>query len=65
MKTLGLILALAFVVAAPSLAGQPDSGLPGVGTFSFNGAPGAADAPQLMAALGREGPSRHPSIWNR
>ena len=46
MKTLSLILAFAIMVAAPSLAGSPDGRLPGIGTFSYNGVPTIADAPQ-------------------
>ncbi len=53
MKMLSLILALAFAVALPSLAGRPDGRLPGVGTFSYNAAPGGSDIPQRIAALSR------------
>jgi hypothetical protein len=54
MKMLSLILALAFAVALPSLAGRPDGRLPGVGTFSYNAAPGGSDTPQRIAALSRQ-----------
>jgi hypothetical protein len=37
MRTLSLILAFAFVLAGPSIAGSSDTGLPGVGTFAYNG----------------------------
>lgn len=39
MRTISLTLALAFVLAAPSLAGTTDGALPGMGTFSYNGSP--------------------------
>ncbi len=54
MKTLSLIFASAFVVAAPSLAGSPQGRLPGVGTFAYNGVPAVKAAPQQIAALVRE-----------
>jgi hypothetical protein len=50
MRTLSLILAVAFVLAGPSLAGSADAGLPGIGTFSYNGAPVNAFAPHLLVA---------------
>jgi hypothetical protein len=39
MRTIGFMLALAFVLAGSSIAGSSDGGLPGVGTFAYNGAP--------------------------
>ncbi len=33
MRTLSVILAAAFVLVGPSLAGSSDGGLPGIGTF--------------------------------
>jgi len=39
MRTLSFILAFAFVMAGASTAGRPDGGLPGVGTFAYNGSP--------------------------
>lgn len=39
MRTLSIILAFAFVLAGASMAGSADSGLPGVGTFAYNGSP--------------------------
>ena len=54
MKMLSLILAVAFAVALPSLAGRPDGRLPGVGTFSYNAAPSGLDIPQRIAALSRQ-----------
>jgi hypothetical protein len=39
MRTISFILAFAFVVAGSSMAGSAENGLPGVGTFSYNGSP--------------------------
>ncbi|MHC2437592.1 hypothetical protein [Bradyrhizobium sp. USDA 4451] len=49
MRTISLILAFAFVMAGSSMAGTPDNGLPGIGTFSYNGSPVVASAPMVMA----------------
>lgn len=49
MRTISLILAFAFVMAGTSLAGSPDSGLPGIGTFSYNGTPVVSPAPMIVA----------------
>jgi hypothetical protein len=46
MRTLSFILAFAFVLAGPSVAGSYDSSLPGIGTFAYNGSPIASSAPQ-------------------
>ena len=45
MRTLSFILAFAFVLAGPTLAGSPDSSLPGVGTFAYSGSPIVTSAP--------------------
>jgi hypothetical protein len=51
MRTLSFILAVAFVLAGPSIAGSSDTGLPGVGTFAYNGSPVAASAaPSIIVA---------------
>jgi hypothetical protein len=50
MRTISFILALAFVLAGPSMAGSSDNGLPGIGTFSYNGSPVVTSAPMLLAA---------------
>jgi hypothetical protein len=39
MRTISLILATAFLLAGPSVAGVSEGGLPGVGTFAYNGSP--------------------------
>jgi hypothetical protein len=50
MRSLSLILALAFVVAGSSMAGSVEGNLPGVGTFSYNGSPVVTPAPLIVAA---------------
>jgi hypothetical protein len=51
MRTLSLILAFAFILAGPSVAGTRDGDLPGVGAFAYNGAAAAtATAPSLLVA---------------
>ncbi len=40
MRTLNyFILAFAFLLAEPTLAGLVDTGLPGIGSFAYNGSP--------------------------
>jgi hypothetical protein len=53
MRTISFILAFAFILAGPSMAGSSDHGLPGIGTFSYNGAPAANSTPQpiVVAAV--------------
>jgi hypothetical protein len=53
MRTLSFILALAFVVAGSSLAGSSEAGLPGIGTFAYNGSPIAASAAQAIVVAVR------------
>jgi hypothetical protein len=48
MRTLSFILAFAFVLAGPSMAGSSDSGLPGIGTFAYSGLPIVTSAPQTI-----------------
>jgi len=52
MRTFSFILAFAFVLAGPSMAGSADQALPGVGTFAYNGSPVATAAfqPMIVAA---------------
>ena len=50
MRTISFILAFAFVVVGPSLAGSSDNGLPGIGTFSYSGSPIITSAPMVVAA---------------
>ncbi|GIQ73430.1 hypothetical protein [Bradyrhizobium sp. RD5-C2] len=51
MRTMSLILAFAFVMAGSSMAGTPDNGLPGIGTFSYNGSPVVTSAPMVVAQV--------------
>ena len=48
MRTISFILAFAFILAGPSVAGSFENGLPGSGTFSYCGAPVTVSAPQPM-----------------
>jgi len=50
MRTLGFLLACAFVLAGSTMAGSAEGGLPGVGTFSYNGSPIAAPHAMIVAA---------------
>ena len=50
MRTLGLLLACAFVVAGSTMAGSAEGGLPGVGTFAYSGPPVAASHAMIVAA---------------
>jgi hypothetical protein len=53
MRTISFMLAFAFVLAGPSMAGSSDNGLPGIGTFSYNGSPATTSAPQPMLVATR------------
>ena len=50
MRTLSFILAFAFALAAPSMAGSSTQTLPGVGTFAYNGSPVASASPPVVVA---------------
>jgi hypothetical protein len=50
MRTISFILAFAFILAGPSMAGSSDQNLPGVGTFVYNGSPVVSAAPMVVAA---------------
>jgi hypothetical protein len=50
MRSTSFILAFAFLLVGPSLAGSSDNGVPGVGTFSYNGPPIVGTAPMVVAA---------------
>jgi hypothetical protein len=53
MQTLSFILAFAFVLAGPTIAGSSDSSLPGIGTFAYNGSSIAVSAPQTIIVAAR------------
>ena len=48
MRTFSVILAFAFVLVGPSVAGSSDGSLPGIGTFAYNGSPIITTAPQAV-----------------
>ena len=48
MRTISFILAFAFVLAGPSMAGSSDRDLPGVGAFSYNGSPVVTAASEII-----------------
>ena len=51
MRTISFILAFAFVMAGPSMAGSTDGHLPGIGTFAYTGSPvTAAPLPMVIAS---------------
>ena len=52
MRTVSFILAFAFILAGPSMAGSSD-GLPGIGTFSYTGSPVTDSAPQTLVVAAR------------
>jgi hypothetical protein len=52
MRTLSFILAFAFVLAGPSMAGPSENRMPGIGTFAYNGSPIVA-APQAIVVAAR------------
>jgi hypothetical protein len=52
MRSVSFILAFAFILAGPSMAGSSDRGLPGIGTFSYNGSP-VAPVPQALVVAAR------------
>jgi len=53
MRTISFILAFAFIMAGPSMAGSSENGLPGIGTFSYNGSPVVPTAAQQMLVAAR------------
>jgi hypothetical protein len=53
MRILSFILAMAFVIAGPSIAGSSDNGLPGVGTFAYDGPPIVPMVPSAIVVAAR------------
>jgi hypothetical protein len=53
MPTVSFILAFAFVLAGPSMAGSSAGNLPGVGTFAYSGSPIATATPQAIVVATR------------
>jgi hypothetical protein len=50
MRTMSILLAFAFVMVGTSVAGSVETGLPGIGTFSYNGSPVTAPHTLVVAA---------------
>jgi hypothetical protein len=53
MRTFSVILAFAFLLAGPSVAGSSETSLPGIGTFAYAGSTIIADAPRLSFVASR------------
>jgi hypothetical protein len=54
MRALSAVLAFAFVLVGPSMAGSPDGSVPGIGTFSYyNGSPIGTSSPQAVLVASR------------
>jgi hypothetical protein len=53
MRTISFILAFAFILAGPSMAGSTDGNLPGIGTFAFTGSPAISAAAPMVVAYAR------------
>ena len=53
MRTFSFLLAFAFVLAGPSMAGSTDGGLPGIGSFAYNGSPITASTPEAIIVAAR------------
>jgi hypothetical protein len=53
MRTVSFILAFAFMLAAPSIAGSLDNTLPGIGTFAYSGSPTLTAAPHSIVVAVR------------
>lgn len=50
MRTLSFILAFAFVLTGPSIAGSADNSLPGVGAFSYASLSNPVPSAMILAA---------------
>jgi hypothetical protein len=53
MQTLSFILAFAFMLVCPALAGSSEASLPGIGTFAYSGSPVAVAVPQAVVVAAR------------
>ena len=53
MRALSAVLAFAFVLVGPSMAGSSDGSVPGIGAFSYNGSPIGTSAPQAVLIASR------------
>ena len=52
MRVLSYLIALAFVLTGPSLAGSADRDMPGVGTFTYCGSPIMTPSQGATALIG-------------
>jgi hypothetical protein len=50
MRIFSFVLAVAFTLAGPTLAGVSDGDLPGIGTFAYNGSPITSAPPAIVVA---------------
>jgi hypothetical protein len=50
MRTFSFIMAFAFFLVGPSLAGSSEAKLPGIGTFSYNGSSANVTAQAMVVA---------------
>jgi hypothetical protein len=53
MRTRSFMLAVAFVLVGPSMAGTLDSSLPGIGTFAYSGSPIVTLVPEALVVAAR------------
>jgi len=53
MRSLSFILAFAFALAGPSMAGSLENSLPGIGTFAYSGSPIVTSAPPSIVVAVR------------
>jgi hypothetical protein len=53
MRIRSFVLAFALIVAGPLQSGSADAGLPGIGTFSYNGSSVNMAAPRTLVADAR------------
>jgi hypothetical protein len=53
MQTLTLMLAAAFMLVFPALAGNSESARQGIGTFAYNGSPLAVSVSQPIVVAAR------------
>jgi hypothetical protein len=53
MRTRSFMLAVAFVLVGPSMAGSSESSLPGIGTFAYSGSPIITSVPDALVVAAR------------
>jgi hypothetical protein len=53
MQTFSFILAFAFMLVCPALAGSSEAGLPGIGTFAYSGSPVVVAVPPAIVVAAR------------